>query len=37
MTLLLIILAAIAGVAVGAIYSDRLLAMADDARELLRR
>jgi len=37
MTLLLIIVAAVAGVAVGAIYSDPLLAMADDVREFVRR
>lgn len=37
MTLLLIICGGIACVAVGAIYSDALLALYDDTRELLRR
>lgn len=37
MTLLLMILAAIAGIAVGAIYSDPLLARYDDLREFVRR
>lgn len=37
MTLLLIILAAIAGAVAGVIYSDTLLALYDDMRDLLRR
>lgn len=37
MTLLLIILAAAAGVVAGVVYSDTLLALYDDVRDLLRR
>lgn len=37
MTLLLIILGGIACVAAGAYYSDTLLALYDDVRDLLRR
>lgn len=37
MTPLLVILAAVAGMVAGAIYSDTLLALYDDMRDLLRR
>ena len=37
MTPLLVILAAVAGVVAGVVYSDMLLALYDDMRDLLRR
>ena len=37
MTPLLVILAAVAGVVAGVVYSDMLLALYDDVRDLLRR